>query len=263
MIILSWHSPFSDCNTRTSFSKRFLRCTIKIMSFRTVIRLTRQPDNINAVPFASSMPEVVSISKYWKSNLEFYCSKTAFWSQSQFADDFSYLSTSHLQNPVLNHGIFVANQKAVCISLKYLGFHLQPDRSRSENGGPATYLATKIQQQGTSKRRKTSKGFYRKTYDYIKAYSPAMICFASTWTISSLMTVTSHRRSKSIKKLLTKIHHVNRAASLLVTSFKTSLGEGQFAMHRNMFPCSTWIICFYLFKWGACKLAVKLSSLPL
>ena len=38
---------------------------------------------INAVPFASSMPEVVSISKYWKSNLEFYCSKTAFLSQSQ------------------------------------------------------------------------------------------------------------------------------------------------------------------------------------
>ena len=63
-------------------SKRFLRCT-KIMSFCKVIRLTRQPDNINAVPFASSMPEVVSISKYWKSNLEFYCSKTTFWSQSQ------------------------------------------------------------------------------------------------------------------------------------------------------------------------------------
>ena len=48
-----------------------------------MIRLTRQPDNTNAVPFALPMPEVVSISKYWKSNLEFYCSKTAFWSQSQ------------------------------------------------------------------------------------------------------------------------------------------------------------------------------------
>ena len=50
---------------------------------------------------------------------------------------------------------------------------MRPDRARSESGGPATYLAAKIQQEGTSKRRKTSKGFYRKTYDYIKAYSPA------------------------------------------------------------------------------------------
>ena len=47
---------------------------------------------------------------------------------------------------------------------------LRPDRSRSENGG---YLAAKLQQEGTSKRRKTSKGLYRKSYDYIKAYSPA------------------------------------------------------------------------------------------
>ena len=37
----------------------------------------------------------------------------------------------------------------------------------------ATYLAAKVQQEGTSKRRKTPKGFYRKTFDYIKAYSPA------------------------------------------------------------------------------------------
>ena len=64
---------------------------------------------------------------------------------------------------------FVANQKAICIGLKYVEFHLRPDRSRSENGGPATYLAAKIQQEGTSKRRKTSKGFYRKTYDHNKA----------------------------------------------------------------------------------------------
>ena len=80
-----------------------------------------------------------------------------------------------MQNPVLNsfECFFVANQKAVCVGLKYVEFHLRPDRSRSENGGPATYLAAKIQQEGTSKRRKTSKGFYRKTYDYIKAYSPA------------------------------------------------------------------------------------------
>ena len=45
---------------------------------------------------------------------------------------------------------------------------LRPDRSRSENGG---YLATKLQQEGTSKCRKTPNGLYRKSYDYIKAYS--------------------------------------------------------------------------------------------
>ena len=72
-----------DCNTPTSVSKRFLPCTIKIMSFCAVIRVIRQHDNINAVPCASSMPEVVSISKWWKSNLESSCSKTAFLSQSQ------------------------------------------------------------------------------------------------------------------------------------------------------------------------------------
>ena len=48
--------------------------------------------------------------------------------------------------------------------------HLRPDRSQSENGG---YLAAKIQQEGASKRRKTSKGLYRKLYEYIKAHSPA------------------------------------------------------------------------------------------
>ena len=30
--------------------------------------------------------------------------------------------------------IFVANQKAVCIGLKYVEFHLRLDRSLSENG---------------------------------------------------------------------------------------------------------------------------------
>jgi len=66
--------------------------------------------------------------------------------------------------------MFVANEKAVRIGLKIVWFYSRPDRSRSENGG---YVATKIQQEGTSKRSKTSKGLYRKTYDYIKAYSPA------------------------------------------------------------------------------------------
>ena len=39
MIILSWNSPFSDCNTRISVSRRFLPWTIEIMSFCAVIRL--------------------------------------------------------------------------------------------------------------------------------------------------------------------------------------------------------------------------------
>ena len=47
---------------------------------------------------------------------------------------------------------------------------MRPDRTRSENGG---YLAAKIQQEGTCKRRKTSKGLKRKSNDYIKAYAPA------------------------------------------------------------------------------------------
>ena len=68
---------------------------------------------------------------------------------------------------------FCCQSEGFCIGLKYVEFHLRPDRARSESGGPATYLAEKIQQEGTSKRRKTSKGFYRKTYDYTKAYSPA------------------------------------------------------------------------------------------
>ena len=83
MIIISWHSPFSDCNTRTSVSKRFLPCTIKIMSFCTVITVIRQPDNILKCLSFRIIPEVVSISKWWKSNLKSSCSKTAFLSQSQ------------------------------------------------------------------------------------------------------------------------------------------------------------------------------------
>ena len=67
--------------------------------------------------------------------------------------------------------IFVANQKAVCIGLKYVEFHLRPDRSLSENDDlPSSKNPAR---RYISKRRKTSKGFYRKTYDYIKAYSPA------------------------------------------------------------------------------------------
>ena len=80
------------------------------------------------------------------------------------------------------------------------------------------------------------------------------------------MTVTSHRRSKSIKKLLKKI---NRAASLLVISRKTSLGEGQFAMHRNMFLENSHVL-FGLFVSIYLSgvlvnyiVAVKLSSLSL
>ena len=81
-----------------------------------------------------------------------------------------------------------------------------------------TYLAARIQQEGTSKRRKTSKGFYRKTHDYIKAYSPAYDLIrehmnnflANDCDVTQTSEVTS-------RKLLKKI---NRAASLLVSSLK-------------------------------------------
>ena len=68
--------------------------------------------------------------------------------------------------------IFVANEKAVCIGLKItkiVWFHWFATRSVPK----WKWRLPKIQQQGASKRRKTSKGLYRKLYDYIKAYSPA------------------------------------------------------------------------------------------
>ena len=122
---------------------------------------------INAVPFASSMPEVVSISKYWKDCI--FKSKPT----SQFADDFSYLSSSHLQNPVLN----VFPMYFCCQSEGRLYWPQVCRISFATRSVPKWKWRLTSQQESSKKvhlsGRKTSKGFYRKTYDYIKAYSPA------------------------------------------------------------------------------------------
>ena len=224
MIIISWHSPFSDCNTRTSVSKCFLRCTIKIMSFCAVIRLTRQPDNINAVPFASSMPEVVSISKYWKSNLEFYCSKTAFLSQSQ---------------PVNLQTIFHISVVRICKIQSWMYFCCQSEGrlywpqvcriSFATRSVPKWKWRVTSRQESSKKVHlsagKPQKVFTEKHTIISKLTLRRMIWFANSnnFLANDCDTTQTARSQSSIKKLLKKII---RAASLLVTNLKTSLGEG-------------------------------------
>ena len=192
------------------------------MSFCKVIRLTGQPDNINAVPFASSMPEVVSISKYWNSNLEFYCSKTAFLSQSQ---------------PVNLQTIFHISVVRICKIQSWMYFCCQSEGrlywpqvcriSFATRSVPKWKWRLTSQQESSKKVHlsagKPQKAFTEKHMIISKLTLRRMIWFANSNNFfASDCDITQTARSQS-RNCFKKI---NRAASLLVTSLKTSLGEG-------------------------------------
>ena len=112
------------------------------------------------------VPEVVSISKWWKSNLKSSCSKTAFLSQSQ-AVNFQTVFHKSLVRICRIHVMFVMYfccQGEGCL-------HWPRDCTISFATRPVPKEMVVTLQQKSS--RKTSKGLYRKSYDYIKAYSPA------------------------------------------------------------------------------------------